>query len=101
MSITKQDIDSFINGINKLPSIDKWGRRDYINSLKAEMDDLRKYTYRLSKYHIGYCYGVLYDVDRKNIEKNSDIKLFKYLSKLMLYTLSGETDSRAGTETEI
>ena len=48
MSITKQDIDSFINGINKLPSIDKWGRRDYINSLKAEMDDLRKYTYRLS-----------------------------------------------------
>jgi len=91
--MTKQDIDSFINGINKLPSIDKWGRRDYINSLKAEMDDLRKYTYRLSKYHIGYCYGVLYDVDRKNIEKTNDINLFKYLSKLMLYTLNGETDN--------
>jgi hypothetical protein len=32
-------------------------------------------------------------VDRKNIGKNNDIKLFKYLSKLMLYTLSGETDN--------
>lgn len=94
MSMTKQDIDSFINvSINKLPSIDKWSRRDYTNSLKSEVDDLRKYSYNLMSHYTTYCYGVLYDVDRKNIEKTNDINLFKYLSKLMLYTLNGETDN--------
>lgn len=94
MSITKQDIDSFIYvGISKLPSIDSWSRREYVKLLKSEVDDLRKYSYKLTGHHTTYCYGVLYDVDRKNIEKNNDIKLFKYLSKLMLYTLNGETDN--------
>ena len=94
MSMTKQDIDSFINvSINKLPSIDKWSRREYVKLLKSEVDDLRKYSYNLMSHYTTYCYGVLYDVDRKNIEKTNDINLFKYLSKLMLYTLNGETDN--------
>lgn len=93
MNITKQDIDSFINGINKIPIIDKWGRREYVKLLKSEVDDLRKYSYKLMGHHTIYCYGVLYDVDRKKIEENNNIKLFKYLSKLMLYTLNEETDN--------
>ena len=95
MSMTKQDIDSFINvSINKLPSIVfKWSRREYVKLLKSEVDDLRKYSYNLMSHYTTYCYGVLYDVDRKNIEKTNDINLFKYLSKLMLYTLNGETDN--------
>ena len=49
MSMTKQDIDSFINvSINKLPSIVfKWSRREYVKLLKSEVDDLRKYSYNL------------------------------------------------------
>lgn len=93
MSITKQDINSFIKDITKIPLINNWERRDFIKSLKYEVDEMLCYSYKLNTYHIEYCYGVLYAKDRKEIEKNNDINLFKYLSKLMLYTLNGETDN--------
>lgn len=90
MSITKQDIDSFVNKISYIvrsPFLTYWERREFVKGLKQS-----PYS-ELNNWHAEHCVGALYAKDRKKIEENDDIELVRYLSKLMLYTINGETDN--------
>jgi len=89
MKATKQQIDDFIGYSVKVPLSTYSGcvdRRQAVRLLKNNLLGFRSIFLK-------DCWATLYHVDRTNIIDNNDLNLLRYLLKLMLYTLNGETDN--------
>ena len=88
MKATKKQIDDFIEYEVKVPSstYSFYERRQAVRYVKNNLSFS-------SSIFLKECWAVLYHVDRTNIIDNNDLNLLRYLLKLMLYTLNGETDN--------
>lgn len=88
MKATKKQIDNFIEYEVKVPSstYSFYERRQAVRYVKNNLSFS-------SSIFLKECWAVLYHVDRTNIIDNNDLNLLRYLLKLMLYTLNGETDN--------
>ena len=88
MKTSKQQIDDFIGYEVGVPSstYSFYERRQAVRYVKNNLSFS-------SSIFLKECWAVLYHVDRTNIIDNNDLNLLRYLLKLMLYTLNGETDN--------
>ena len=88
MKTSKQQIDDFIGYEVGVPSstYSFYERRRAVRYVKNNLSFS-------SSIFLKECWAVLYHVDRTNIIDNNDLNLLRYLLKLMLYTLNGETDN--------
>ena len=91
MKATKKQIDDFIEYEVKVPSstYSFYERRQAVRYVKNKQLNLSF----SSSIFLKECWAVLYHVDRTNIIDNNDLNLLRYLLKLILYTLNGETDN--------